>query len=144
MMPITVTQIENFLREVDSYFPVPLSCKQDLHDFSLKLHQKATLCYELDGGEIEAMVAGYTEELVGNVAYISVVATRKSSQGRGLASKLIKEFISVCKEKGIHAVHLYTDKSNVAARKMYEKIGFSNRILQDEPRPDDIHLIYYI
>ena len=50
-MPITVIQIENFLREVDSYFPVPLSCKQDLHDFSLKLHQKATLCYELDGGD---------------------------------------------------------------------------------------------
>ena len=143
-MQITSTQIENFLREVDRYFPVPLSRKQDLHDFSLKLHQKATLCYELSNGEIEAMVAGYTENLVGNVAYVSVVATRKSSQGKGLASKLIKEFIAVCKEKRSGAVHLYTDKSNVAAIKMYRKIGFSDWILQDEPRPDDIHLIYYV
>lgn len=136
--------LERFLNKVDKTFPVALSDKQDLHVFAHKLADKATLCVEYSNDEIVSMVAGYTDNLPDDKAYISVVATAPEGRGRGLASGLVKEFISVCKDKNINAVHLYTDSSNTGAIRMYEKIGFVPYIVQDEIRPDDVHLIYYI
>lgn len=143
-MKPTVSQIEAFLREVDDLFPVPLSRKQNLCDFAIKLHEKATICYAKNDGRISAMVAGYTDNLVGNIAYISIVATCIGYRGRGYASSLVKQFINICKNKNISAVHLYSAASNSAAIKMYQKIGFVNYRPEEEPRPDDTHLIFYI
>ena len=143
-MKPTVSQIEAFVREVDEQFPVPLSRKQNLCDFALKLYEKATVCYKQDDGKISAMVAGYTENLVYNIAYISIVATCAEYRGRGYASALVKEFIDICKNKRISAVHLYSDSSNVTAIKMYQKIGFVSYHPEDEQRPDDTHLFYYM
>lgn len=143
-MKLTVENIEVFLRKVDTTFPVPLSQKQNLHDFAIKLCQKATLCAESDEEKIVAMVAGYTENVIDNMAYISIVATVPEFQGRGLASKLIKDFISICEKKSIDAVHLYAVSENTAAIRMYEKLGFVLWNKHNEPRPNDAHLIYYI
>lgn len=137
-------EIERFLREVDCTFPIPLSQKQDLHEFAQKLHEKATICAECDGEKIVSMVAGYTEDIIDNTAYISVVSTSTAAQGKGLATNLVKEFIGICAHKNIAAVHLYTDRTNTAAIAMYQKIGFVEWRPIEEKRPDDVHLIYYI
>lgn len=140
----SIEAVETFLRAVDRTFPVPLSDKRELHGFAVKLCEKATLCTETDGEKIVAMVAGYTENIVDNMAYISVVATLPEAQGRGLASKLILEFIRLCEAKNIDAVHLYAVPENVAAVRMYEKLGFVRYEKAGESRPDDVHFIYYI
>ncbi len=138
-------RIEVFLNNVDRSFPTPISQKQDLHLYAKKLCYKATLCIKKNNQkEIVSLVAGYTENVSDNIAFISLVATLKSEQHKGLAKKLINEFISICKEKGLYAVNLYTDRSNFAAIKMYESIGFTEWKLDYEPRPNDLHFIYYI
>ena len=136
--------VERFLNKVDKDFPVPISCKQDLVLYARKLVEKATVCGEYQNEELISMVAGYTDNLENNLAYISIVATAPEGRGQGFATKLVKEFISICKDKHISAVHLYTDIRNQPAIKMYDKIGFVTYEMQDEPRPDDVHLIYYI
>lgn len=138
----TVEQLEAFLRNVDRDFPVPLSQKQDLGAYARKLHEKATLCAAYDGEEICALVAGYTNDLANGTAYIAVVATLSRARGRGLASSLVKEFIRICKQKGIGSVHLYARHSNIPAMSMYYGLGFRDLRLPDEPRPEDAHLIY--
>lgn len=142
-MPDTAA-IETFLRKVDSSFPVALSQKQNLHSFAAKLHDKATLCVEFHNQKILGMVAGYIKNTIGNRAYITVVATLEEAQRRGLAGKLMKEFMIICKEEGLEAVHLYTAPTNTAAVNMYRKLGFVEWNMPDEPRPEDIHFIYYI
>lgn len=141
-MRITSEQIERFLVSVDTLFPVPLSAKQDLHALSQKLCERATLLCELDGEDIVAMVAGYTENVIENRGYISVVATLPSAQGKGYASSLVRRFLALAKEKGLCGVHLYTHATNLGAIRMYERIGFVRYAAADEPRPEDIHLIY--
>ena len=137
-------KINTFLKKIDSYFPVPLSQKQDLELFSQKLFEKATLALKWEENEIVAMVAGYTENLCNELAYISVVATVKEAQGRGYSKENILEFLEICKDKGIKAVHLYTTKNNMPAIKLYKKIGFVEYIQENEPRKEDLHLIYYL
>ena len=144
MNKITEKQIEEFLRKVDYDFPVPLSQKQDLSELAKKFFEKATICAEVYDGIIVSMVAGYTENIINNSAYISVVATLEKSRGKGLISKLIKEFTLICMKKGISSIHLYAVPSNTIAIRTYYNLGFEKLELEKEPRPEDIHLIYYI
>lgn len=133
-----------FLEQVDQTFPVPLSKKHDLHEFAAKLLQNATICAEVENGRIISAVAGYTERLVENMAYISIVATVPEARGRGLAVKLIREFIGICVSKQIPAIHLYAVPENTAAVRMYRKMGFVNLEIPNEPRPDDLHMVFII
>ncbi len=141
---ISTEAIENFLKKVDFEFPVPLSQKTDLEAYAKKLKESATCCCKFDNGEIVSMVAGYTNNLTDNIAYISLVATLPEYRGKGFAEELVKEFILNCKEKKIIAVHLYTLDENEKAVNLYKKIGFEKYILENESRKSDLHLIYFL
>lgn len=141
---LTVDMIETFLYAVDDAFPVPLSKKQNLKYYAVKLFSSATICAEIQNGNIISMVAGYTETLSDDIAYIAVVATLNEAKGRGFASNCVKEFIEVCRQKSIPAVHLYTSSTNEPAKAMYKKIGFVTYFPEKEPRPQDTHFIYKI
>jgi ribosomal protein S18 acetylase RimI-like enzyme len=141
---LSVKQIERFLREVDRTFPIPLSQKQDLRELARKFHERASICAEASGERILAMVAGYTANVPEDKAYISVVATVPDARGRGLAKRLVQDFIGCAKAAGLSSVHLYCDRSNRIAERMYRSLGFLDLVLENEPRPLDIHLIYHI
>lgn len=136
-------QIEEFLREVDDTFPVPLSKKQDLACFARKLQEKATMCVVCDAGKILSMTAGYTENLVNGLAYISIVATLSKARGKGYGEKTVREFLKICAQKQLPGVHLYAVAGNEPALALYRKLGFEIWEMPDEQRPEDAHLIYY-
>lgn len=140
----TVSQLEAFLHEADKTFPVPLSEKQELPAYAEKLHEKATVCAAFEGEQIVSLAAGYTDNLTDNKAYLSIVATLPQARGRGLAAGLVKDFIRICRDKGVDAVHLYAVPSNLPAMKLYASLGFRELKLADEPRKDDAHLMYEI
>ena len=136
-------QLSEFLKNIDNLFPVPISQKWDLSEYTRKLLERATICCKLnDSGHIVAMVAGYTENVVEHMAYIAVVATLNDYSGKGLATGLLREFIKICHEKGLYGIHLYTSSSNAKAIRLYKKLGFSIWKKDGEQRPEDIHLIY--
>ncbi|MGN1052296.1 MAG: GNAT family N-acetyltransferase [Candidatus Scatosoma sp.] len=135
---LTINQIKIFLKSVDNDFPVSLSCKQNLDDLACKFYEKATICAKIQDGKILSAVIGYTENLKDNMSYISVVATLKTERGKGYASSLLEEFIHFCREKGIDAIHLYT---NEKVEELYRKKGFAPYKIRNETRPYDIHLI---
>lgn len=141
---VNAFQIETFLCTTDKMFPVPLSRKQNLTAYAQKLYEKATLCVSCIGDEIVSLVAGYTEDLFDEWAYIAVVATLPKARNRGLASNLMKEFISICRKKKIKAVHLYTASDNISALNMYYSMGFEDLRITGELRKEDAHLIYYL
>ncbi|MBQ8839828.1 MAG: GNAT family N-acetyltransferase [Clostridia bacterium] len=133
-----------FLKQVDKDFPVPLSKKQDLDKFADKLLEKATILAREENGEILSLVAGYTENIENNSAYISILATLEKARGCGYGKSLIEEFISLCREKETDSVHLYAVKENLPAVMLYRGLGFVEYKMENEPRPMDLHLIYYI
>lgn len=134
-------KINTFLKKIDSDFPVPLSMKQDLDAYAQKILQYATVCSMEEDGEIRAAVIGYTENLVNQLAYIAVVGTLKEYRGQGLAKTCMENFIRLCREKHISAIHLYTTFGNTAAIGMYRSFGFQEYQIPEESRPQDAHLI---
>lgn len=138
---ISYEQLLTFLNKVDKDFPTSLSDKVNLEEYALKLQTFATIFVEKYDDKIVSLLAGYTKNLENNIAYITVCATLPEYRGKGLAKELFKQMFEYCQECGISAVHLYT--SNKIAEKMYRDLGFVNYIIPDEPRPEDVHLIYY-
>ncbi|PXX52520.1 acetyltransferase (GNAT) family protein [Hungatella effluvii] len=131
----------SFLKEIDESFPVPLLHKQDLENLTEKFVEKAKICAEIENNEICSMVVGYTNNVVNDMAHISVVATRQEYLGRGMAVRLVREFSEIAFSEGLTAVHLYSDSRNEAAIRIYEKVGFERYVVSSKPRPKDVHLI---
>lgn len=141
---LSVNQIYDFIKQVEKDFPTPISAKTDLMEYAQKLYSNATLCTAEDNGQIVAMAAGYTENTVNNVAYMTMVASLPEYRGKGLAKQLVTEFIDRAKSKRLKAVHLYAVRENEAAMNLYKSIGFVEWHLENEKRPEDVHLIHYL
>lgn len=141
-MKLSKDQLLIFLKKVNNEFPVPLSEKQDLERYAEKLLEKATLCYKIDEkNQVIALVAGYTDCLSNNMAYISMVSTLPEYQGKGIATELVKKFINICIDKSISGIHLYAVEENTSAVKIYKKLGFRTMNIDNEKRPEDLHLL---
>lgn len=141
---ISLQNVVKFLEEVDCDFPISLSSKVNIYEYAQKLFENATIKFHIKNNCILGFIAGYTENLENNIAYVTILAVSKKVRGKGIGSKLVKEFIEECNMKNIRAVHLYTHKTNNNAIKMYEKLGFEEYRISNESRKEDLHLIKYI
>lgn len=140
---VTFKQIEYFLRKVDKTFLIPLSDKTDLSGYALKLEKYATICaVRDDNGKILSMCAGYTDRVIDEMGYITLVATLQEVQRHHYGKKLIKEFLEIAGKRSLRAVHVYTARTNRPAMEMYEALGFQRWFPDNETRSEDMHFIY--
>jgi ribosomal protein S18 acetylase RimI-like enzyme len=78
----------------------------------------------------------WTEKLECYLAELYVVPDRR---GQGLGRALMDEVFEVARETGAGHIELNTSDDDVAARALYEKLGFTNR----EGKPDGPVMYYY-
>ncbi|MCR5655298.1 MAG: ribosomal protein S18-alanine N-acetyltransferase [Lachnospiraceae bacterium] len=57
-------------------------------------------------------------------ADVNQVAVRADLRGQGLGKELVSEMIRILKERGIDSITLEVRKSNAAAIRLYESVGF--------------------
>lgn len=133
-------KVLRFLKSIDKDFPVPLSSKVVLEQYSVKLCEHACIITLENKGQIYGMIAGYIEALENNMAYISILGISREMRGKGFSELLLIEFSDVCVKKKIDYIHVYTKLDNIAAMKTYKKNGFEKYICDNEERPQDEHL----
>lgn len=133
--------INKFLSRVDRLFPIPLSEKENISVLASKFERFGTISCLKENGDIVALCAGYTNDIKNNLGYISVVASLPEYSNKGYGKIAVEGFIEKAKNAGMKAIHLYADKENRAALNMYDKLGFVDWKINDEPRPEDKHLI---
>ena len=97
-----------------------------------------------EGDKIISLCAGYANDNLTRLAYISVVASLPEYAGKGYGKVAVRDFITKAINNGMKAIHLYAVKDNTPAIRMYENLGFIDYIVEDEPRPEDRHLILYL
>lgn len=64
----------------------------------------------------------------GNMLYIHEVGILETYQNKGIGLQLMKDLKDLCKKKGICRMFLITQKHNMAACKLYEKVGEKNQV----------------
>ena len=132
-----------FLKNVDKDFPIPLSKKIKIDEYAEKLISTANVIVEKDNGKIIGMVAGYIDNSIEEISYISIVAVQKEYRGKSIAKKLLQKYIDECKEKNLKGIHLYTHKTNITALTMYKNFGYISKENVKEERTEDVHLFLY-
>jgi ribosomal protein S18 acetylase RimI-like enzyme len=118
--------LDDFNREFDDYTPGPGRLA-------------ARVRHLLAAGQITVLLVGsrpdglavlrfrsaiWTEALECYLAELYVVPDRR---GRGLGRALMQATLTLARERGADRVELGTSETDVAARALYESLGFSNR-----------------
>ena len=83
---------------------------------------------ELNGaviGTLQLMLLPSISFQGGLRAQVESVRVDKMYQGQGIGSAMMKSTIERAKERGAHVVQLTTHQSRTAARRFYERLGFS-------------------
>lgn len=82
-------------------------------------HRNITLLLAVcDKAIVGYLMASYP---FGGVPYISWIAVEETLHGMGIGTKLLKRYETIAKRRGIHKIHLWTDKRNV---RFYKKRGY--------------------
>ena len=71
--------------------------------------------------------------------YLAELYVVPGRRGQGLGRALMDEVIRVAQQRNAGHIDLHTSEDDVAARALYEKLGFTNR----EGRPDGPVMYYY-
>ena len=137
-------ELYEFLVKTDQLFPTPISQKTDLRAYAEKLDEKADIISCTDNDSLCGVAAGYITNSISDMAYISMVAVLPGFQGRGIGEEMVRAFISRAEKAGKVGVHLYAVYSNTPAMRMYRKIGFEEYVIENEPLPDNAHLVYWM
>ncbi len=71
-------------------------------------------------------------------AYLQELYVVPTLRGRGIGQALMEATIGLCRRRGAAWIELNTGESDVAARALYEKLGFTN-----EEGPGGAAMLYY-
>lgn len=88
---------------------------------------------EDEGEVVGCMMITYewSEWRCGNVLWIQSVYIKPSHRGKGVFKKMYEHMQSlVTPQSGYRGIRLYVDKTNVAAQKVYEKLGMNGEHYQ--------------
>jgi GNAT superfamily N-acetyltransferase len=132
---------------------------QLLHDFNLEYEQEspppaviaARLRELMASGDTVVLLAGEGPDglalmrfrpsiwVEGLECYLGELYVVPDRRGQGLGRALMEEVLDVAREKGAGHIELNTSDDDVAARALYEQLGFTNR----EGKPDGPVMYYY-
>ncbi len=69
---------------------------------------------------------GYSLEFHGRDAFVDELYVRADHRGRGIGTRALRLVEDTCRARGVHAVHLEVERTNVAGRELYRKLGFQD------------------
>lgn len=84
-----------------------------------------TLVYGIKDGEILGMASMCVYTVIsGKKAWIEDVVVHENERGKGLGRKLMQKLLEVAKKKGVTELLLFSAEHRVAAKQLYEDLGF--------------------
>ncbi len=80
----------------------------------------------LDGALVGyAVVAfSFSLEYEGSTAFLDELFILPAARGRGIGSAVIRHVADQCRAHGVNALHLESEAANVAAARLYARLGF--------------------
>ena len=120
----TEAEIAEHLSLCDAAFVPPLSARIEIKDYAKKISGKAMRFEAWDRGQLTGLVAAYCNDSASRTAYITSVSVLRGWMGKGIASQLLERCIKHVAEFGFDRIELEIDRQNVAAARLYVKMGF--------------------
>jgi N-alpha-acetyltransferase 30 len=121
---------QEFLQPMRDLISRDLSEPYSIYVYRYFLYQWPELCYmaldETKSNRLVGVVICKLEPHRGGPlrGYIAMLATQEGYRGRGIATTLVSKAIDLMIEKDADEIALETEETNVAAMKLYERLGF--------------------
>ena len=128
----TEIQIKEHLKLCEANFIPPLSERIELQMYSKKIVDKAVRFEAWEENVLIALIASYCNDNENRSAFITSVSVLKEMQGKGFASKLMKQCIKHLKELGLEQAILEVGNENVNAIAFYRKLSFMVSRIDDQ------------
>ena len=117
---MTVDDIDNVLKVEKDCFSIPWS----KDSFVRELVENKVALYLV--AKIENVAVGYIGVWkIIDEGHITNVAVHSDYRGRGIASKLVSELLSLCEKDGMTSFTLEVRESNLPAQNLYKKFQFA-------------------
>jgi ribosomal protein S18 acetylase RimI-like enzyme len=116
--------IEAHLRECDARFSPRLSDRVDLGDYARKLADFSDRVEVWQSDRLVGLVAAYLSNCRMGAGYISSVSVCSDVEGRGIASKLIRECRGLAEKRGLTSLGLEVASQDDSIQAFYRKHGF--------------------
>lgn len=113
-----------FLERVDVLLPIPLSERVDLNDYAQKVLENGVVLSVEKDNEIVSACMFYCNDIQTQQAYITLLATLPTQQGKHYGNALMRFTERICKDRGMREIHLDTEKCNTKAIRFYENMGY--------------------
>ena len=137
----TEIQIEEHLKLCEANFKPPLSDRVELQGYSKKIADKAVRFEAWEENVLIALIASYCNDNENRSAFITSVSVLKEMQGKGLASKLMKQCIKYIKSIGLEKAILEVGNENANAIAFYGKHSFMVSRIQDKTSYMQLNLL---
>lgn len=95
-----------------------------IHEYAEKLATHGTIAYDIIDGRMSGYVIGYTSDPKYTTSFITQVYVDRKYRGLHIASRLMEEYESFCKRKGLEGIWLTTQIDNYAAQNLYFRLGY--------------------
>jgi len=69
---------------------------------------------------------GFSLECRGRDALVDELYVREPFRGRGLGTACLGWLGQVCRDEGVHALHLEVDRTNERAKRLYPRVGYED------------------
>ena len=117
-------QVYNYIVKIDKEFPVALSEKADLLEYTEKIFELGIVVLAKSQDEIIGILTGYLNDAEKRQGYISVLEVSDECRGAGVAKALLDEFEKSARTAQIRTIKLYTHRDNEGAKRFYLKNGY--------------------
>ena len=121
--PCTGSDTPELLRLMDEFFPY---IEADFASVLDRLHDESFTFLKF---EYHEQLLGYIEfeklEETPWMVRLNGIAVRKDAQKQGVGKDLMLAGMKAMREKGFEKIFLLVASDNIAAKKMYEKLGFT-------------------
>ena len=107
-----------------SFIPEPLSKRVDLKAYAIKLADKATHFYAMEGEELIGMNCCYMNDSDNKKAFISLICIRPDFIGKGIGTILTNECEKYAVLKGFAFIECEVHSENLPSLEMYKKMGY--------------------
>jgi len=122
----TSRAIEAHFMACDEQFVPHLSQRVDITNYSAKIARYATLVEAWMENQLIGLVAGYMNDPKKEDCFVTSVSVLPNWHGRGVANRLMKNYIRHARESGFDHIRLSVDALNVLALELYRKHGFTD------------------
>ncbi|MGB9756644.1 MAG: ribosomal protein S18-alanine N-acetyltransferase [Candidatus Bathyarchaeales archaeon] len=144
---MSITIEDASIKQLDDLYKIEVECfkgeafsKQHIANL-LTNYNCISLVAKMDGkivGFIIGMIHIERNVLAGHILTIDV---SPSHRRRGIAQKLLQKIEEIFKDRGVKSCRLEVREDNVAALKLYQKLGYT-RVAKLEHYYGDVHGIY--